>query len=209
MINSITVPAQATQAEACTACAAALASALGKNVDSDGTKVLIKNNLGFKFVANSTTRVGIVISADSYTYTNAMQSIAYNADMVIDYCVHGDTVAVGIRTAVGAVALSGVFTQTESGDDVLALILNSSHVSVLTEGWTAIQNISVGVNVNTASYIILQKLGAVYFNSVFKELYAVTSGPNVGTNVTFSANGKNYQLLCYSASGARLAMPMD
>lgn len=209
MINSITVPAQATQAEACTACAAALASALGKSVDSNGTKVLIKNNLGFKFVANSTTRVGIVISANSYTYANPMQSIAYNADMVIDYCVHGDTVAVGIRTAVGAVALSGVFTQTESGDDVLALILNSPHVSVLAEGWTKIQNISVGVNVNTESYIILQKLGAVYFNSVFKELYAVTSGPNVGTNVTFSANGKNYQLLCYSSSGARLAMPID
>lgn len=209
MINSVTVPAQASQDEACVSCAAALASVLGKSVDSTGTKVLIKDNLGFKFVANSTTKVGVVISTDSYTNTNVVQTVAFNADMVIDYCINGDTVAVGIRTATGTVALVAVCAKTESDDDILLQMSTGSYVSALAEGWNATQNINVGINVNAASYITLQKLGTVYFNSIFKDIYAVTSGPNVGTNVTFSSKGRNYQLICLSAAQARLAVRID
>lgn len=207
MINSITVPAQATQIEGCAACAIALSRALGKSLDDTATKVLIKDNMGFKFVSSSTTKVGIVLSTDSFSVANPTQSIAFNSDMVIDYCVFGDTIAVGIRTPSHAVSLCSVFAITEKGDNVLAQIGTGSNVAILAEGWTATQNIVVAVNVNAASYITIQKLGSVFFNSIFKDLYVITSGPNVGTNVTLSANGRNYQLLCYNAANSRLAMP--
>lgn len=206
--KSITVPAQETQEAMQKALAAALAEALGKQVDSAGTKVLIEGEMGFAFIINGSSNVGISVSNSNFNHT-VQQSKTYTSPTVVDYCCYGEVIAVGLRASTAAIALTSVFSRTENNDPVMICLQANSSVFLITENATAALEIDTMLNVKTNAYIFLQKLPAVYLPCVIHGIYSVVSAPNIGTNAVFEANNKHYQLLCSTAANARLAMAID
>ena len=209
-MKTITIPAQESQTSAIMALASALAEALGAELDSSGKAVIVdsENGMGFKFLASGSTSVGIVMM-NSLKVDSVQQAIAFNAPMMIDYCTYDGTIAVGLRAASGTPLCGSIYAKTQDGEPVcLRITGNSTAVPILGKSHSGTVSLYVMINRNS-SVIAVQRLCSVFWNSLFDNLYNVTSG---GSGLTFNsvleANGKHFQVLTSSSSSSNTSYPV-
>ncbi len=197
-MKTITIPAQESQTTAITALASALAEALGAEVDSTGAAVIVdpESGMGFKFLASSTTKVGIAIM-NSLKVDSVQQALAFNAPMLIDYCAFGGTIAVGLRAVSGTAACSLIFAKTQNNDPVCLRITGTTDtISILGKDYSDTVTFDVMLNRSANTCIVVQRLSSVYWNCLYDNLYCVTSGGyGLSFNNVLEANGKHYQVL--------------